>query len=133
MNPWFAWWAPNYVFPLGGDVVQKIAPETDWFSTNISADVGDSDIEREIFQNVAPYGKQIGILAEIILTMAEESDSEAIKGLRALEQLKELQKKVEKIKSEKKERFRDNAKKVLDKFAKTDPEGLKELLKSYQI
>ena len=134
MNPWNTLWAPLFEFPFSGNVVQKIAPETDWFSTNIDPTTGDAELEREIFQKVAPYGKQIAILNEVLLALVAEVKPDALKELKALQQLREIQKKIdeiEKTKAEDKEHLRANVKQVLDKFSKNDPEGFKELLKNY--
>ncbi|MGK7874966.1 MAG: hypothetical protein AB4426_17195 [Xenococcaceae cyanobacterium] len=131
MFPWLQWWAPNYHFPFSGAVNQNIAPETDWFLGNINSEVGDPEIEEEVFHKVASYGKQIGIITDVLLALVNEIEPEAMKEVRALEQLKELQEKVEKIKVEKKKLLRNNARRILDKLAQSDPEFLEELLKSY--
>ena len=135
MNPWNTLWAPLFEFPFSGNVVQEIAPETDWFSANIDPTTGDAELEREIFQTVASYGKQIGILNEVLLAFVEEVKPDALKELKAMQELKELQKKIDKIKKRKakdQEHLRANVKQVLDKFSKNDPEGFKKLLKSYR-
>ena len=65
------------------------SPMTEWGQ-------GDLQVERQINREVATYGRQIGILSEAILELAERSgqmDGEAVKRLRRLADM------VEEIKS----------------------------------
>lgn len=124
-------WSPNYHFPFSGAVTQDIAPRTDWFSREIEPDAGDAEIEREVFHEVASYGKQLGILTDSLLAVVRELKPEALEEIRALEQLQDIQRQVEKIKSDRKEQTRERAKQILDKLAQSDPEFLVELLEGY--
>jgi hypothetical protein len=124
------WLLSNFNFPLSGDINQKIEP--DWFFGTINSEVGDGEIEKEIFHKVASYGKQIGMLTEVLLSIADnlKLDSENIE---TLSKLKELQTKVEEIKASKKERVKENAKNSLNKLRDCDLEGFKSLLKEYEF
>ena len=62
------WLQSNFNFPLSGNVNQRIEP--DWFFGTIDSEVGDSEVEKEVFLKVASYGKQIGILTEVLLSIA---------------------------------------------------------------
>lgn len=123
------WLQSNFNFPLSGHVTQKIEP--DWFFDTIEPEVGDSEIEKEVFFKVASYGRQIGMLTEALLSIADELklNSEHIK---TLSKLKELQAKVEAIKTSKQKRVKENAKLILDKLRRCDPEGFKSLLREYR-
>ena len=94
------------------------------------SEVGDSEVEKEVFLKVASYGKQIGILTEVLLSIADKLDLND-KDIETLKELKELQAKVEEIKASKEVRVKENAKRILDKLKSCDPKGLKSLLKEY--
>jgi hypothetical protein len=123
------WLQSNINFPLSGDVNQKIEP--DWFFGAINPEVGDGEIEKEIFQKVASYGKQIGMLTEVLLSIADNLKIDS-KNIKTLSKMKELQTKVEEIKTSKKERVKENAKIILNKLRDCDSEGFKSLLKEYE-
>jgi GTP-binding protein EngB required for normal cell division len=124
------WLQSNFNFPLSGNVNQKIEP--DWFSNTINADVGDSEIEREIFQKVASYGKQIGMVTEVLISIADKLkiDSNA-NAIQSLAELKKLQTRIESIKISKKNRIKEKSKTILDKLRVCDPEGFKKLMEEY--
>jgi hypothetical protein len=123
------WLQSNFNFPFSGDVNQKIEP--DWFFGAIDSEVGDSEIEKEVFLKVASYGKQIGMLTEVLLSMADNLKISR-ENIKTLSKLKELQVKVEAIKTSKKERVKENAKIILNKLRDCDSEGFKSLLKEYE-
>lgn len=121
------WLQSNYNFPLSGNVNQRIEP--DWFFATIGPEVGDSEIEKEVFLKVASYGKQIGMITEVLVSIAEElkMDSDST----TLSDLKALQAKVDSIKTAKKDRVKENAKLMLDKLKACDQEAFDTLLKEY--
>ena len=123
------WLQSNFNFPFSGDVNQKIEP--DWFFGAIDSEVGDSEIEKEVFLKVALYGKQIGMLTEVLLSMADNLKISR-ENIKTLSKLKELQVKVEAIKTSKKERVKENAKIILNKLRDCDSEGFNSLLKEYE-
>ena len=102
----------------------------DWFFNSIHSEVGDSEIEKEVFCKVASYGKQIGMLTEVLLSIADELEIDN-KKIESLSELKKIQAKIEAIKRSKKERVRENAKTLLDKLKNSDREGLESLLREY--
>lgn len=124
----FPWLQSNYNFPLSGNVQQHIDP--DWFFSTIDAEVGDGEIEKEVFQKIASYGKQIGLLTEALLSMSAKLEMNE-QDILALKELTELQEKIEVIKTAKKQRVRKNAEKIMDKLQSCDPEGFRSLLDKY--
>lgn len=90
------WLQSNFNFPLSGDVAQNIDP--DWFFETINPEVGDKEIEKEVFLKVASYGDQLGLIIKILIVIADEInlDNEQIT---TLTELKELQTKVQSIKT----------------------------------
>jgi heterodisulfide reductase subunit C len=129
MFPIVEWWKGFLEFPLSGDVSQWIAPVTSWFSPNIALNVGNTQIEQEVVREVATYGKQLGVLSDLVLKMAE--GNEALKDVRELTQLKEIAERIGKIKTRYQKNLKDKAMETLDELKAKDPEALKNLLKEY--
>ena len=74
MNPWQNVWAPNVNFPWSGSVAQRIEPAASWFFDSIDENAGDARIEKKAFEK-ASYGKQIGLLTEVVLALCEENQN----------------------------------------------------------
>lgn len=70
MFPWLWFWAPQLHFPLSGSVAQRIEPNTNWFFDSIAPQGGNGRIERKAFE-VASYGRQLGLITEVLLDLAE--------------------------------------------------------------
>lgn len=136
MFPLYRYFSPHFRFPFSGDVNQQISPETDWFFGNINPQVGDGEIEREVFLKIASYGKQLGKITAVLLGLIEElrkNKPSVLKDFPELAELRELHERIERIKEENKDRNRDFAGKILDKLIESDDtEFVKELLKSYE-
>ena len=88
MFPWLWCWAPQVHFPWSGSVSQDIAPNTDWFFGAIPRSAGQGDVEQAIF-NTASYGRQIGLMQEVLLGLVQ---SPAVKPEAAQAALAELEK-----------------------------------------
>jgi hypothetical protein len=69
MVPWFWFWTPTYQFPFSGGGQQRIAPDTNWFFGSIPADAGNGALEQRIHEDVASYGRPIGLLTEVLLSI----------------------------------------------------------------
>jgi len=90
MFPWFPFY-PSFRSLWSGDVTQDIDPVTNWFSPRIEVFRGDPRIEREVVTKVASYGRQLGLLSNAVLELAEEPDGPAVEKLRALvDQIEEV-------------------------------------------
>lgn len=131
MFPWTFYRDLYYRFPFSGDVAQRIEPEIDWFFGKIPPEAGDAEVEKAVFSQIAAYGKQLGILTDVVLALADQLPGDGLKNHKALEQLQAMRQRIEKIKADKKEQARANAKKWLDKLAESDSDGLRELLRQY--
>ncbi len=89
MFPLFWFWAPQFRFPLGGDVAQDIEPRLDAFFNAIPARAGNGRIEGQAFR-VASYGHQLGVLSELLLDLLQRqpellpADSAPLKELRRI-------------------------------------------------
>jgi hypothetical protein len=91
MFPWQTIWSPHLNFPWSGSVAQKIEPTTNWFFDSISANAGDSRIEKLAFEK-ASYGRQIGLITEVLLELASRSpefESNPSESLTRLKKIKE--------------------------------------------
>ncbi len=99
MFPWLWYWAPQLHFPLSGDVAQDIEPNTNWFFDGISRDAGISSVEKRAF-GVASYGRQLGLITEVLLSMADRDSMDTEKAARALERLKAIYREIEALKKD---------------------------------
>jgi 1-aminocyclopropane-1-carboxylate deaminase/D-cysteine desulfhydrase-like pyridoxal-dependent ACC family enzyme len=78
-------------------VSQNIEPKTDaWFSDLITPESGNAEIERKAFA-VASYGKQLGLLTDVLIEMAEQA-ALSPDGSRSLERLREIKASIDEIK-----------------------------------
>ena len=71
----------SWMFPFRFD--QVVAPNTTWFPTVINYQ-GDPVIERRITEEVASFGKQLGIISEALLEIADRSGQKQIDRLRRI-------------------------------------------------
>jgi hypothetical protein len=81
--------APQFHFPFSGAVSQAIDPDITWFQNLIRPGAGNARVERRAFQEVASYGKQLGVITEVLLEQVarnEGPESEAARTLRAMQQ-----------------------------------------------
>jgi hypothetical protein len=110
MFPYFNW-APVVYYPWSGGVSQAIAPNTHWFFDSIAPGGGNSRIEQRVFEEVASYGKQLGLITEVLLDTADEKTL-GEKGRQSLARLKEIAERIESIKDQERhtkyERLRDS-------------------------
>jgi hypothetical protein len=100
MFPWFSVWAPHIQLPWSGNVVQDIDPTTNWFFGAIKPDAGNAVIEQKAFE-VASYGKQLGLLTELLIDLAEQAaTARGPEASEALSRLKDIRSQIEAIKSQ---------------------------------
>jgi hypothetical protein len=97
MVPWFFFWAPQLTMPFGGAVAQDIRPDTNWFFAGIPPGAGDPDIERKAF-DVASYGRQLGLITEVLVDLAAQAPPETARGRKSLQRLREIQARIEVVK-----------------------------------
>ncbi|MBA2492275.1 MAG: hypothetical protein H0V34_11445 [Gammaproteobacteria bacterium] len=99
MYPWLWLWTPQIHFPWSGSVAQHIEPDTDWFFGAIRPAAGNGEIERKAFE-VASYGRQLGLITEVLLAQNEQGAVTPEQGALALERLKEIHEQIEAVKAE---------------------------------
>ena len=99
MYPWFWWWAPQVHLPFSGNVAQRIDPDTSWFFGAIHPVAGDGAVERRIHEDVASYGRQLGLITEVLLGLTGQDGITAEQARDALERLKAIHIEVEELKA----------------------------------
>lgn len=97
MYPWLWFWAPQVHFPWSGAVSQQIEPNTSWFSDLIKPAAGNAEIERQAFA-VASYGRQLGLLTEVLIDVAEKTEELSPEAAKSLERLRMIKTSIESIK-----------------------------------
>jgi hypothetical protein len=98
MFPWLWFWAPQFHFPWSGDVAQRVEPNTHWFFQGINPGAGNARIEEKAFA-VASYGKQLGLITEVLIAQAEQVGSATPEAAESLAKLKAIAREIEAIKS----------------------------------
>jgi hypothetical protein len=119
-------------FPGAGGNWQEIM--TRFWSPNIAVNfAGNADVEREVNEDVASYGRQIGWLNDVVLALsanaqfASGSDAED-----ALAKMKSAEEDIKKIKGRHKESALDRARDALKTLRKEDASAYRDLLRSSQ-
>ena len=125
---------PNFfnLLPYSGGNWQTI--DTKWWSPNVSVNfAGNPAIEREVTEDVASYGSQIGWLNDIVVALAKAApdtlkpDSEAKK---AFAKLEAAQQKIEEIKARRKANALDTARGALANLGAADKAAYRGLVLS---
>jgi len=97
MYPWLWFWAPQVHFPWSGDVAQRIDPSTQFFQ-GIRPGAGNARIEEKAFA-VASYGKQLGLITDILIELAEQTNARSPAAAASLDKLKRIRDQIEAIKN----------------------------------
>lgn len=118
MYPSFWFWAPQYYFPWSGSVAPRIDPRT--FFDAIRPDAGDPEIERKAF-DIATYGKQLGLITEVLLGIADQTAISPEQQASALRDLKEIRKRIEELKEDEAMRSANRISKELEQLRTRHP------------
>jgi hypothetical protein len=127
MFPTFWWWAPQFQFPFSGSVAQRIEPD---FFSNIANGAGNGEVEREAF-DIASYGRQLGLITEVLLSMAGTDTVSRAQGQESLARLKVIHDQVEDVKRRHQASDADAARLALEKLQHSDPAALAALLRAF--
>jgi hypothetical protein len=122
---------PDIFFPGGAGNWQEIM--TRWWSPNIAVNfAGNASIEREVTEDVASYGRQIGWLNDVVAALAKDSAAvkNDAKAERALKALMAARDKIEAIKERRKASALDNARGALAKLGAADKGEYSRLVRS---
>lgn len=123
MNPWFLFWAPQLTLPFGGSVAQRIEPDTNWFFGAIAPGAGDPQIERQAF-DVASYGRQLGLITEVLADLAAQQPPTTPEGRKSLERLRGIQARIEQLKEQDAVDALAQIEALLVRLKKTHPERM---------
>jgi hypothetical protein len=109
--------------------------DTRWWSPTVTMNfAGNPAVEREVTEDVASYGRQIGWLNDIVTALVATEGQAAIKrhpgAADSLRKLAAAQHKIEAIKKRRADTALDSAKNALDTLAKTDHAGYQRLVRS---
>ncbi len=122
---------PSYMWPFSlfapGNLTQPILPG--WSFGNVSVNyAGNADIEKDVVEDVASYGKQLGIITDVVL---ELTANKAAKKGEPLQQLRDIAAKVKKIKDEHAGSLADGARNAMAKLAKSDKAEAQRIAREY--
>lgn len=131
MLPWYWMWSPQVNFPLSGSVTQDVAPDISWFFQGIKPEAGVGNIEKELFE-VASYGRQLGLILDVLLPLVGEGSLDSEKAKRSLADLKDIYREIERVKVEKKAEMEKAAISLLKKLERTDPDMLRRVINQFE-
>ncbi len=116
-QPWFPF---TFNFP-SGDV-----DLANWFSPTIEVSyAGNQAIERDVVENVASFGKQLGIVIDAVVALAGDDKANELKAL------KDLKNEVDTVKARHKRDIKRDAEAAIERLAKLDEPALKTLIRRY--
>lgn len=98
MYPWLWLWAPQMNLPWSGDVAQEIEPTTSWFFRGIRPAAGDAEIEEKAF-SIASYGKQLGLITEVLIDVAQQVGTLSVESTESMDRLKLIREAIDQIKT----------------------------------
>lgn len=99
-----------------GNFTQPILPDWSFQRVNVNY-AGNPDIERDVVEKVASFGKQLGIITDAVLALADGKP----KGDKALTRLKEIAAKIEALKDQNKASLADQARGAMERLARVEP------------
>src|SRR5437588_5411819 len=122
---------PPFMWPFSlfapGKFNQPILPG--WSFGNVSVSyAGNAGIEKEVVEKVASYGKQLGIITDVVLELAGDKPP---KGEQPLAQLREIAAKVRKVKEEHMRSLTDEANDAMAKLANSDEAEARRIASKY--
>lgn len=122
MFPWLWFWAPQLHLPWSGNVEQRIDPKTDWLFGAIAPHAGNGNIEQRVFEDVAAYGKQLGVITEVLMDVAENNQPLSARAQAALAELRKIRHQIEQIKHEESSAFEQSVEQWLAKKKQSNPD-----------
>lgn len=127
MFPWYWMWLPQIHFPLSGSVMQDNGPDISTFFGAIRPEAGIGSIEKEVFE-VASYGRQLGLILDVLLPLAGATAPDLEKAGKSLEDLQKVYKRIEEVKLEKRADMEKAAISLLSRIEKIDPQMLSRIM-----
>ena len=122
---------PDIYFPGAAGNWQEIM--TRWWSPNISVNfAGNAAIEREVNEDVASYGSQLGWLNDVVAALAKDASAvkNDAKAEKAYRDLMEARAQIETIKERRKANALHNARVALSDLGAADRDAYRALVRS---
>ncbi|GAB3759903.1 hypothetical protein GCM10028796_07600 [Ramlibacter monticola] len=123
MFPWFWLWSPHYHL-----FNQNVQPQTDWIFGNIAPRAGNAATEQRIHESVASYGRQLGLITEVLLGIADPESIGPEQASQSLERLKTIRAEIEQVKAGAPS-LPEAAALLLRQLAEQDPAAYAELIR----
>jgi hypothetical protein len=120
----FTW--PYSFFQAPNTLDQPINPG--WFDVNINNYAGSPQIEKDVVEKVASFGKQLGILTDAVLELA---GSKPRPDNSAVTRLREIADKVEALKNLNKAALESEARGAMARLAKLEPGKARSIAANY--
>jgi hypothetical protein len=98
MFPWSTFWAPQIYFPYS-NFAQTVEPITDWFFGAIPSSAGNARVERKAV-DVASYGRQLGLITELLIDLAKQAPPTSQEGKQALKRLADIKARIDALKEQ---------------------------------
>lgn len=127
MFPTSVEYAPVVHLPWSGGPRQMVAPHTEWLFGRISPGGGDGRVEQRVFEEVASYGKQLGLVSELLLEVVDE-DALPERSKRTLARLREITERIEAVKHQERRGRRERLRDTLCALRDEQPEEFERLL-----
>jgi hypothetical protein len=105
---------------------QQINPG--WFDVNINNYAGNPQIEKDVVEKVASYGKQLGILTEAVLSLAGDPPKD---GEDPIARLRAMDAKIEALKTLNKASLAAQAEAAMKRLAKAEPDAAQRIAAVY--
>jgi hypothetical protein len=123
--PWLWMWSPHYHL-----FNQNVQPQTDWVFGNISPLAGNGATEKRIHEGVASYGRQLGLITEVLLSLADRDSITPEQARESLARLKAIRQEVEQAKAGA-PGLPEAAAQLLEQLAQQDPAALAQLVQRF--
>lgn len=115
----FSMFAPN-------NLAQSILPG--WFS-NVSVNyAGNAEIEKKVVEDIASYGKQLGIITDAVLVLAKDPPPP---GEDPIERLRKIAAEVRALKEKHKRSLSEEASEAMARLEKSEPREAQRIAREY--
>lgn len=104
---------------------QPILPDWSFAGVNVNY-AGDPNIEKEVVSKVASFGKQLGIISEAVLALADGKPDD-----NSIARLREIVERIAKLKAENKASLREHADDAMERLPKVEPDAAARIAARY--
>ena len=105
-----------------GNFTQPILPDWSFQRVNVNY-AGNPEIERDVVEKVASFGKQLGIMTDAVLALADGKPKDD----KAIARLKEIAAKIEALKNQNKASLADQARGAMQRLEKAEPAAARQI------